>query len=284
MSKLEEKYTRIANNILEAMMKNKFSPSQFRIIHAVWRYTYGFQRKDHEFAVSFLAEATEIDERKVKAELKSLIDNKVLIVTRPQTNKFPRKIGFNKHTEEWKLPERSVVEVTKTTPQQNSWGDDFITSGGDENNTSGGDDFVTQEKKGLKKISKESKTLIYEKVINYLNEKTGKKYSHKSKANISLLSGRLEEGRTFEDFIHVIDVKVNHWINDSKWKEYLRPSTLFNATNFENYMNQTMVNPYKPDSKNQHEMDILEQFYREGEALETNGNGEVSGGNKNLLP
>ncbi|WP_213025484.1 conserved phage C-terminal domain-containing protein [Brevibacillus reuszeri] len=94
----------------------------------------------------------------------------------------------------------------------------------------------TPQKKVNEKKVKE--TNIYEQILNYLNEKTGKKYSAKSEANKKLINGRMSEGRTVEDFIYVIDVKCSHWLDDTKMNEYLRPSTLFRPSNFDEYLNQ----------------------------------------------
>ncbi|MGG4036089.1 conserved phage C-terminal domain-containing protein [Paenibacillus cisolokensis] len=79
---------------------------------------------------------------------------------------------------------------------------------------------------------------IHEKIIAYLNEKTGKRYSSKVKRTRDLINGRLSEGRTFEDFVYVIDTKCSHWLDDPKMFEYLRPDTLFRPTNFDKYLNQ----------------------------------------------
>ncbi|MGE6376585.1 phage replisome organizer N-terminal domain-containing protein [Peribacillus muralis] len=86
--------------------------------------------------------------------------------------------------------------------------------------------------------SKEKFSSLYQKIIAYLNQKTGKRFSHKSEANKKLINGRMSEGRTVEDFVHVIDVKCSQWMDDPKMNEYLRPSTLFAQKNFENYVNE----------------------------------------------
>lgn len=96
-------------------------------------------------------------------------------------------------------------------------------------------------------INNNSQVQIYKKIISYLNEKTGKRFSYKSAANQKLINGRLAEGRTVEDFMYVIDVKCDHWLEDEKMSEYLRPSTLFAQKNFENYLNQ------KPKRKQNHQ-------------------------------
>lgn len=80
--------------------------------------------------------------------------------------------------------------------------------------------------------SKESKI-----IIDYLNDKTGKKYRYRSKGTQRIITARLNEGFTVEDFKTVIDNKVNDWLNDTKMSLYLRPETLF-GNKFEGYLNQ----------------------------------------------
>ena len=81
-------------------------------------------------------------------------------------------------------------------------------------------------------------------IINYLNEKTGRSYSAKNDSTLDLLRARFNEGRTVKDFITVIDKKVEDWLTDDKMNRYLRPSTLFNRTNFENYLNEPKEDKY----------------------------------------
>ncbi|HDT6292693.1 TPA: conserved phage C-terminal domain-containing protein [Staphylococcus aureus] len=78
----------------------------------------------------------------------------------------------------------------------------------------------------------------YKEIIDYLNEKTGKKFSHKSKANQKLIQARFNEDNSKEDFFTVIDNMTAQWKGNPKMDEYLRPKTLFSG-NFDNYKNQT---------------------------------------------
>ncbi|QAS70238.1 DNA replication protein [Oenococcus sicerae] len=77
-----------------------------------------------------------------------------------------------------------------------------------------------------------------ENVLTYLNEKTGKKFKSSSSKNISLIKSLFKEGYQLKDFKKVIDLKVSDWLEDTKMNEYLRPSTLFNKTHFEEYINK----------------------------------------------
>lgn len=81
-------------------------------------------------------------------------------------------------------------------------------------------------------------------IINYLNKKTGRNYDPKNGSNIRLIRARFKEGRTVKDLIDVIDKKARDWLADEKWSTYLRPSTLFDRTKFENYINEPEPDKY----------------------------------------
>lgn len=74
--------------------------------------------------------------------------------------------------------------------------------------------------------------------VVYLNLKTKRSFDPKNKATREIVLARYKEGRTLEQFRKVVDVKVGEWFTDEKMSKFLRPSTLFNRTNFENYLNQ----------------------------------------------
>lgn len=73
-------------------------------------------------------------------------------------------------------------------------------------------------------------------IIGYLNSKTGKKYTGKTKSHREHIIARLKDGFTVDDFKTVIDNQVNAWGNDEKMKQYIRPETLF-CGKFETYLN-----------------------------------------------
>lgn len=79
--------------------------------------------------------------------------------------------------------------------------------------------------------------------ILYLNEKAKTNYDPKNKANQELVRARFLEGRTIEQFKIVVDRKVSEWLTDEKMHKYLRPSTLFSRTHFEEYLNEPIRKP-----------------------------------------
>jgi len=84
----------------------------------------------------------------------------------------------------------------------------------------------------------------YVAIVNYLNEKTGRNFNPKNKSTMDMLRARFNEGRTMKDFVTVIDKKVESWQTDDKMNKFLRPSTLFSLTNFENYINEPEEDKY----------------------------------------
>jgi uncharacterized phage protein (TIGR02220 family) len=109
---------------------------------------------------------------------------------------------------------------------------------------------VTLPKKGTTKdtLTKDKKILSgppsngvpYQEIIEYLNQKTSKSFSHKTKKTKSLIYARWNEGYKLEDFKRVINVKSSKWIIDPQMIDYLRPETLF-GTKFESYLNEIVI-------------------------------------------
>ena len=103
------------------------------------------------------------------------------------------------------------------------------------------------DKDSKEENSKEEDKKIYIDVIAYLNEKAGTNYRASSEATKKLIRGRLAEGYTLEDFKTVIDTKCAEWLN-TDYAKFLRPSTLFQNSKFEGYLNQKGVSN---DGRNQ---------------------------------
>lgn len=73
-------------------------------------------------------------------------------------------------------------------------------------------------------------------IVDYLNQKSGSNFKATNDATKRLISARLNEGYTVEDFKKVIDNQVARWTG-TEYEEYLQPSTLFAPTKFEKYLN-----------------------------------------------
>jgi phage replication O-like protein O len=165
---LENGYTKIANEILERMALTKLSPIQYRLIFVIWRYTYGFNRKEHEFSLSFFGKATNYDERQIRRELQKLEQRKI-IFQKVSPGK-PRLISFNKNYDEWILDETEGNSTPgKVTPDKTTQGTPGkVTPGAPGNST-------PQEIKNINKnlnkdddISKPNPFVEFENAFGYL--------------------------------------------------------------------------------------------------------------------
>ena len=93
-----------------------------------------------------------------------------------------------------------------------------------------------------------SNTIAIKEIIDYLNNKAKTRYRTTNKETIKHINGRMNDGYTIDDFKTVIDKKSSEWIG-TDMEQYLRPSTLFSPTNFENYLN-AKINKRKPKTQN----------------------------------
>ncbi|WP_163102275.1 replication protein [Peribacillus alkalitolerans] len=102
----EKGYTRIANEILERIVQSNLNGTQFRIVMTIWRYTYGFRKKQSEMTITFFAQKLDANKRQVDRELKTLIQRKIIKVEGMGT-KGARLLSFNKDYDEWldRIPE-----------------------------------------------------------------------------------------------------------------------------------------------------------------------------------
>ena len=106
----EEGYTKIASEIFEALMLCKFTPYERSIIDCVFRFTYGWGKKEDWVSNSQIAWATGIAESHVSRTLKTLITNKIL-------TKNGKKISFQKDWELWEVEWR--FDIKKLTTRGN---------------------------------------------------------------------------------------------------------------------------------------------------------------------
>ncbi len=77
---------------------------------------------------------------------------------------------------------------------------------------------------------------LVEEVVKYLNEKTKSHYQAQGKT-YELINARLNDGFTVDDCKKVIDKKSKEW-KGTPYEKFIRPSTLFAPSHFEEYLNQ----------------------------------------------
>lgn len=87
--------------------------------------------------------------------------------------------------------------------------------------------------------AKPDRTETIHKVVQYLNDKAGKHFKASTENTKKHINARLNEGYSLDDFIAVVDKKVQAWKGDPQMDRYLRPETLF-GRKFESYLNENV--------------------------------------------
>jgi uncharacterized phage protein (TIGR02220 family) len=106
------------------------------------------------------------------------------------------------------------------------------------------------ESKGKKRKDKKLSDSDSERVrlvLDYLNQQTGTTYGM-TNPNVECIMARYKEGYLLTDFKTVIDRKCRQWLGTEQEK-YLRPITLFQASKFDNYLNEPETQNKKDESK-----------------------------------
>ena len=150
----ENGFTRIANELLEAIYSTGFNGTQFKIILCIIRFTYGFGRKSHDMSISFISQATGISRRYISAELNKLIENNVVEVIQAHTDITSRILGLNKNYAQWLTYGTILPQVNNT-----STGEQLQDTTGEELFHTPGEELFHQERKSFKESIKENNIL-----------------------------------------------------------------------------------------------------------------------------
>jgi phage replication O-like protein O len=110
----ENGYTKIANEILEALARTALNGTQRRILDVLFRATYGFNKKHHDISETYLSKATGVSKRQIQKELKRMIQFNIILVVKAPTARQPRIIAFNKNYESWEA-NKKTPDVKKDT-------------------------------------------------------------------------------------------------------------------------------------------------------------------------
>lgn len=120
--KLENGYTRIAHELLEQIVLADFSGAEFKILFAIVRQTYGYQKKSAAISRAQFSEMCGLHEITVSKTMKKLIAQKVVTETASPGFAKCREVAINKNYTEW--------VVKRLSSSQNERGSQTATLGG----------------------------------------------------------------------------------------------------------------------------------------------------------
>jgi phage replication O-like protein O len=96
---VEEGFTKIANELLDAILKHGFSKRQMAVMFAIIRKTYGYNKIEDDMTVTQLADAAGLSRSHASEALKELSDNTGAVLKRDGRHGYLLKI--NKNYKQW---------------------------------------------------------------------------------------------------------------------------------------------------------------------------------------
>lgn len=170
--RLENGYSPVANSLLEAIYRCDFTATEYRVLFAIIRYTYGYSRKNAELSVSFLSGVTQTPKRSVERALAGLIGSGVVSSVPGGSRKDSKLLGVNKNYSEWvkkgllkecsngveivsktQITDKNDGSYKKTTTDKNDGSLQTTTDSGDGRTTDSGDGHIKQVKQILTTIT-----------------------------------------------------------------------------------------------------------------------------------
>jgi phage replication O-like protein O len=113
---LEDGYTSVANESMDALMRTNFSPYERRCLDCILRQTYGWHKKSDRISYSQFEEFTLIDRRHIGRAITSLKQRNIITVT---GTGYALEYTFQKDYTKWKLTPAEVKDTTlNLTPPQ----------------------------------------------------------------------------------------------------------------------------------------------------------------------
>ena len=106
---LEDGYTKIANEIIEALCRINLSPYESRVVWGIFRKTYGYNKKEDWISLSQFSDLIDLDRRLIHRATKSLENRNIIVINRDDKRK-PNYM-FQKDYTKWLL---SSVKMTKS--------------------------------------------------------------------------------------------------------------------------------------------------------------------------
>jgi len=165
---LEDGYTPIANEILEALARINLGAYEVRTLFYLIRKTYGWKKKKDWISLSQFSKGLGLDRRNVFRALKSLHGKGLVVICRDD-KKHPT-YGFQKNYERWQISDCDKVELVcqnlkRRKKKESVYSDDKVSS-----LQTPTKETLTKETVRKKKEEKEEKTFFSLKEIQNQNK------------------------------------------------------------------------------------------------------------------
>ena len=150
-----DKFTKISNELLEAIIRTYMSNYEHRIFWLIVRKTYGYNKKSDWISQSQIVEETGILKQHVSRTIKKLKDKNMIIV-------IEKKLAIQKDYDLWELPKQVTSKSNPNRLQKVTQMGTKVTQMGVKSNPNGG----TQKKTLTKEIKESPAYLLSELLLN----------------------------------------------------------------------------------------------------------------------
>ena len=196
-----DQYTKISNELLEAILRFNIPGNESRVFWAILRKTYGYKKKSDHISLSQLSKITGLHKPTISKCIKSLSIKKLVIYT---SNGYIAKLSINKNYEEWKHIRSSSNGVRRLKQNVRTTTNETIRT--------------TSNHKRKKKYTKENLQL-FELFVLTLNEPSDQRFKTASKKQKELWLDEFEKCHRLDRYTHwqIADI-IDYYRNDDFWK------------------------------------------------------------------
>jgi phage replication O-like protein O len=211
--------TPVPNVLFDCVFLN-LRPGALRVLLAIVRLTYGWQKVSDRISYTQLQKVTGLSREGVNHALKEL--GNLLTVKQGQKGRGANEYSLNVDISTGELV-RNLDQSEKLTSQNRA--KEVVRK-------------VDPSKERIPKKEKPSDSLvpIVEKIIHSVNELSGRAYQVDSNAISKYLRARLKAGATEADCLAVVEDRWRKWGDSEKMREHFNPVTLFREENFARYL------------------------------------------------
>ncbi|CAG9418471.1 TPA: replication protein [Providencia alcalifaciens] len=223
---LDNGYTRIVNELLEAVMLANLTQHQLLVFFAIARKTYGYNKKSDWIGNEQLSKLTGMLPHKCSAAKSELVSRGILLAEK-------RHVSINKNIHEWK--EKQVYPKKVSLPKL---GKETLPESGksDYPNQVNTKDNITKDNKDNIPLTPEGENIALE-ILDYYNQLTNSKFQSTAPILKALNTVKSKgECYTPDEIKLVMKWAVKTW---TKGKD-LKPQNLCRMTRFDGYLSDAL--------------------------------------------
>jgi len=228
----------VPNVLLDEIMP-RLSGSSLKVLLAIVRKTYGFQKHADKISFRQLQQLTGLSRDSVNQGIKGLGD---LLKIKPGIKGVPSLAGVNEYALNLDVStgqlvrkhDRSGNRTSQILPVELVRKSDSTKPTLTKPKKEGPKSSSPAREKTLGRAAKSSVQPVIEKVLRRIYDLSGIRYPP-IPATAQVLKARLEDGASEADLLMVVEDRWQHW-GDSSMADSFRPSTLFKDGKFQEYL------------------------------------------------